>query len=98
GANNVGAAPTCTDIDECATNNGGCGSAAHYSCTNNLGSAPTCADINECTAGAHNCDINATCANTIGSFSCACSAGYAGDGVSCAAVTPAGTLLQPGSG
>jgi len=30
-----------------------------------------------------NCDANATCANTSGSFTCACDAGYSGDGVTC---------------
>ena len=32
---------------------------------------------------AHNCDPHATCTNTIGSFTCACPAGYEGDGVTC---------------
>jgi len=41
-ANNDGAAPTCADIDECATNNGCCGDAKYYSCTNNDGAAPAC--------------------------------------------------------
>jgi len=44
------------DIDECATNNGGC----------------------------HN--TLATCANNDGSFTCACHAGYTGDGVTCTGV------------
>ena len=29
---------------------------------------------------ANSCDANATCANTDGSFDCACNMGYVGDG------------------
>jgi len=43
----------------------------------------TCVDVDECAAGTDNCDENATCTNTAGSFTCACNAGYEGDGVSC---------------
>ena len=34
-----------------------------------------CADMND------NCHADATCTNTAGSFTCACNAGYTGDGV-----------------
>jgi hypothetical protein len=44
------------------------------------------ADINECTTSAHNCDANADCSNTDGSFTCACKPGYEGDGVACAEI------------
>ncbi len=40
-------------------------------------------DINECTSVGHNCDANADCENTYGSFTCTCIEGYSGDGVSC---------------
>ena len=41
------------------------------------------ADIDECARGLDNCDINADCTNSIGSFSCTCVHGYSGDGVTC---------------
>ena len=48
----------------------------------------TCDNINECTAGTAECDENADCTDTEGSFTCACKNGYvdnaAGDGKSCA--------------
>ena len=33
--------------------------------------------------GPSNCDTNAACNDTAGSFTCACSPGYSGDGISC---------------
>ena len=44
---------------------------------------PSLLDIDECTTGVNNCDSNATCANTISSYFCACLEGYTGDGYSC---------------
>ncbi|MGK3960682.1 FG-GAP-like repeat-containing protein [Sorangium sp. So ce118] len=40
-------------------------------------------DVNECALGTDNCDANAVCINTTDSFTCACNAGYEGDGVTC---------------
>ena len=40
-------------------------------------------DINECELRINNCDVNANCSNTFGSFECTCSAGFVGDGVNC---------------
>ena len=43
-----------------------------------------CEDIDECaTPNGNNCDAQATCRNTVGSFTCTCDAGYAGNGVTC---------------
>lgn len=51
--------------------------------------APTPApDTNECTRGTHNCNANAQCTNTVGSFTCACNSGFSGNGVTCTANTP----------
>ena len=40
-------------------------------------------DTEECILGTHNCDSNATCTNTDGSFECACNNGFSGNGVNC---------------
>ena len=41
------------------------------------------ADIDECELGIHNCHVNATCTDAIGSFVCTCNNGFDGDGVDC---------------
>ena len=43
------------------------------------------ADIDECAIGTDtdNCDVNAVCINTHGSFICQCQSGYSGNGVTC---------------
>jgi hypothetical protein len=85
---------TCVDIDECATNNGGC--SANATCANTPGARTctcqpgysgdgvTCTDVNECLTANGGCDANATCTNTAGNRVCACNRGFTGDGVSCA--------------
>ena len=40
-------------------------------------------DIDECADSSDNCDANAACTNTGGSFTCACNTGYSGNGVTC---------------
>ncbi|XP_072017455.1 lactadherin-like [Amphiura filiformis] len=40
-------------------------------------------NIDECAISSDNCDANAGCTNTVGSFICECNAGYSGDGVTC---------------
>ncbi|CAH3181644.1 unnamed protein product, partial [Porites lobata] len=39
--------------------------------------------VNECITGEHNCDANADCNDTEGSFECTCKPGYYGNGVNC---------------
>ena len=38
-------------------------------------------DIDECALLTHNCRSDAVCSNTLGAYSCTCSTGYEGDGV-----------------
>ncbi len=45
-------------------------------------------DIDECSTGGNNCDANAECTNTPGSFTCTCNQGYSGDGVNCIGELP----------
>ena len=40
-------------------------------------------DADECKHNEHNCSLDASCRNTIGSFECHCKSGYQGDGVQC---------------
>ena len=40
-------------------------------------------DIEECDLDTDNCDVNANCTDTDGSFICTCNQGYEGDGVNC---------------
>ena len=40
-------------------------------------------DIDECSTRSHSCDINTVCSNTVGSYVCACKAGFTGDGNTC---------------
>ena len=47
------------------------------------GGAAPCMDVDECADQTDNCDANATCTNVDGSFTCACNAGFNGDGVTC---------------
>lgn len=81
----------CDDGDK--DNGDGCSSTctveSGYTC--NAASPTVCTDINEClSGGGNNCSPNAACTNTVGSFTCACNAGYYGNGVTCTAC-PSGT-------
>ena len=44
--------------------------------------------MNECQYNISDCDVNANCTNTYGSYKCTCKAGYNGDRHSCS-----GTLI-----
>jgi MYXO-CTERM domain-containing protein len=83
----------CSDLDECATNNGGCAqtctnSTGSFACSCNpgyelAGDSHSCNDIDECATGTSGCAQ--TCTNSIGSFACSCQSGYTldADGHSC---------------
>ena len=44
----------------------------------------SCTTVNECAnAALNNCDANAACTKTVGSFTCTCNVGYVGNGTSC---------------
>lgn len=45
-------------------------------------------DENECQKKTRNCDVNAQCNNTTGSFNCTCLQGYLGNGVQCSGERP----------
>jgi hypothetical protein len=51
-----------------------------------------CTDIDECANQNAACDVNATCLNTPGSFSCTCNTSFTGDGTLCARTTTTVTL------
>ena len=51
--------------------------------TNNSFFPPFIVDVDECTKASHTCDRHASCTDTIGSYDCACNAGYRGSGTSC---------------
>ena len=40
-------------------------------------------DVDECDDGSNLCHMNATCANTIGSYTCTCNYGTKGNGLVC---------------
>ena len=54
---------SCSDVNECATDNGGCGNPAHWECINNDGSPPTCEDIDECVVAANGTNACGTAAD-----------------------------------
>ncbi len=79
---------SCTDIDECDTNNGECGDATYTNCTNNVGAVPTCTDIDECATNNGGCGdaLYWGCTNNEGTFAtcadideCATNNGGCGD-------------------
>ncbi len=89
----TGDGKTCTDVNECLTNNGGCSAAAvctnlpgKSSCackTGYSGDGKTCTDINECAISNGGCAATALCSNLPGTSTCKCNAGYTGDGKTC---------------
>ena len=55
------------------------------------GNGYNCSDVNECESSP--CDMNASCSNTEGSFSCECNSGYQGSGFMCTDVNECATRL-----
>ena len=53
----------CHDINECATNNGGCGTGSTCANAAQSGQAPTCTDINECATINGGCATGYSCTN-----------------------------------
>lgn len=47
---------------------------------------PHSLDIDECARNRDNCDSNANCVNTQGSFECVCREGYEGNGRMCTGI------------
>ena len=43
-------------------------------------------DIDECKSEIHDCDVNANCINTLGSYNCSCWPGYKGNGIICTSI------------
>jgi len=81
----VGAEAVTGGCDDAGSANGdGCSAACKvesgYSCT---GVPSSCANIDECKTGVAKCGANAVCNDTVGSYKCACKAGYSGDGMTC---------------
>ena len=77
-----GLGSTCLAPGDCASNF--CSALGVCACPDGLADlGGSCVDIDECATDADNCDANATCTNTDGSFTCACNEGYVGDGVNC---------------
>ncbi|PIK53340.1 putative fibrillin-1 [Apostichopus japonicus] len=92
--NLVGDGFQCYDADECAAKPEPCEQICDnilggYACSCRKGyslsldDSATCLDEDECELNTHNCDENAFCTNTEGSFQCNCTDGYYGDGFNC---------------
>ena len=55
------------------------------------------ADIPECERELDDCDPNATCINTFGSYNCLCNTGFTGDGFTCAGQQSIGFFIRSSS-
>ncbi|PKN54204.1 MAG: hypothetical protein CVU56_27795 [Deltaproteobacteria bacterium HGW-Deltaproteobacteria-14] len=88
-----GTCDPCTPVDHCA-GDVTCGDASDSWCSvcdagyTQAFPGDDCTDDNECNGegSGHNCDVNATCVNTAGGFTCACDPGFTGGGVTCSPV------------
>ena len=85
----------CADINECATDNGGCGDIKYNTCTNNPGAAATCTDIDECETENGGCGDNANCTNQKNADPiCSCAKGYIDDADGKCVKTPECAMLD----
>jgi hypothetical protein len=55
----------------------------NHNCGRNGRAKVICKDIDECECGLDDCDENANCTNTEGSYICTCREGYCGNGRNC---------------
>ena len=55
-------------------------------------------DIPECERELDDCDPNANCTNTIGSYNCTCNTGFTGDGFNCRGMCTLDTALLLSTG
>lgn len=58
------------------------------------GDPASCADVDECATGTDDCDPNAACTNTPGSFDCVCNPGFTGNGRMCTPTDPLALSVQ----
>ncbi len=56
----------CADVDECLTDNGGCGDPTHVVCANREGAPPDCVDVDECLTGNGGCGTYHACIDNEG--------------------------------
>ena len=61
-----------------------------------FGHVHACVDTDECELGIDNCDVKATCVNTLGGFTCDCNQGFYGNGTDCNAIVDTGADCEPG--
>jgi len=52
-------------------------------------------DLDECSTGKHNCNDNALCHNSDGSFTCSCRKGFQGNGTVCAEINECNDAIHP---
>lgn len=83
---NSGSTPGSTAETDCACNAG-------WERDTAAGAVDWCIDVDECAVPSDNCDAEAVCADTTGSFTCTCNAGYTGDGASCTPVCGDGLVI-----
>ena len=95
GGGNRGSLPIKSFLSQLSAGLVGCLPLSFQGCVTTQSSACH-ADVNECNneGAGHNCDANAACTNTAGSFTCSCNAGFSGDGVTCTGVSHVGIVKR----